>query len=69
MHYKAQESSFSVVPIAFDRTSTNSKVVRKLLKVLNFTLGGKSVLLAELKLETYFIRKEKKNFVLFALLK
>ena len=64
---KAQECGFNVVPIVFDGASTNCKVVRKLLKALNFSAGGKPAPLAELNLQTYFICKENKYFVLFCI--
>lgn len=64
---KAQESGFSVVPIVFDRASANRKVVRKLLKVLNLTSGGKPVPIVELKLESYFMHIAKECSVLFCI--
>ena len=57
-----------MVPIIFDGASTNVKVAKKLLKLLNENEEGKFVSAAELKLQTSFKHGGQTYFVVFCII-
>ena len=65
---KDRYSGFETPAVVFDGASTNSKVVRKLLKQKVINPIHKTTSLPELKLEIFFLYKENKYFFYFEFL-